>query len=83
VALMSRTFLIHKIGEVYLAVETTGVGLTAEFVPSIQMLPSIQFLVWEDSKRFFSRIGATEKNLEAVKNAVDKTGNAQIMIQAA
>lgn len=77
-----RTFLIHKLDQVYLAVETTGVGTAAEFVPSIHMLPSIQFLAWEDSERFFYRIGATEEYLTAVKNAVEKTGSAQIMVHS-
>ncbi len=80
---MTRTFLIHKLDEVYLAVETTGVGTTAGFVASIHMLPSVQFLSWQDSERFFLRIGATQEYIEDVKNAVEKTGNARMTVQSA
>ncbi len=80
---MTRTFLIHKLDQVYLAVETTGVGVAADFVASIHQLPSIQFLSWKDSEKFFLRIGATEQHLAAVKDTVEKEGNAKLAIQSA
>ena len=71
---MRKTFLIHKLAEIYLAVETTGVGAKPEF------MPSMQFTSWNMAVTHFTRLGATEAALVEVKKAVDSVGSAQLII---
>jgi hypothetical protein len=71
---MRKTFLIHKLAEIYLAVETTGVGAKPEF------MPSVQFTSWNMAVEYFKKLGATDHALAEAKKALDSTGHAQLVI---
>jgi hypothetical protein len=47
-----RQFLIHTLGDAIIVVDTTGVGMKAKSVPSLQ------FTSWQDAEQFFLGQGA-------------------------
>jgi len=71
---MTRRFLIHALAAIYIAVETTGIGMKARSVPMVQ------FLSWQDAVEYFLSIGATQEALDAAKASLDKSGNAQLLV---
>jgi hypothetical protein len=71
---MRRTFLIHALATIYLAAETTWVGVKAE------VLPTVQFLSWEGAEVFFVRLGATKDALVDAKNTLDLQRHTQLIV---
>jgi hypothetical protein len=71
---MTRTFLIHKLAQIYLAAETTGITTKAQF------MPTVQFLSWKEAEEFFAQIGASPESVGVAKRNLDTTGNTQLII---
>lgn len=73
---MLRIFLIHKLADIYLVVETTGVGAKP------RPLPTVQFLSWSEVENFFLEIGATRDALAVAKKNIDESGHTQLLVTA-
>lgn len=74
---MIRQFLLQRLDDPpYLATETTE-ARKAQFVPVWT------FASWDDLETFFAKIGAAPEELGSVKQAIQPTGIAHLVIQNA
>ena len=58
---MQKQFLIHKLGEIYLVVDISGVGVKAK------TLPYDQFTSWEKLEAHFLKFGTSQESLDKRK----------------
>ncbi len=71
---MQKQFLIHKLGEIYLVVDISGVGVKAK------TLPYDQFTSWEKLEAHFLKFGTSQESLDKRKAEVEKQGATHFLI---
>jgi len=71
---MRKQFLIHKLGEAFLTVDITGVGMKA------QTVGTTPFNSWGELEKYFLGMGATQDALNNARKQVEESGTASLLI---
>ena len=69
-----RSFLIHKVGAMYMLVSVTGFGVHAETTPTNQ------FSSWKSVKSHLTVLGASDQALDTARGQIDRNGTAHLVI---
>jgi hypothetical protein len=73
---MKYSFLIHNLNHTTLLVDITAVELPNEIYPSegrLQTIPSLRFQSWASAEKYLIELGADERALHGLKEALNKT----------
>jgi hypothetical protein len=69
---MHKQFLIHKLGDIYLTVDITGVR-------AAQAVPTSQFTSWKMLSDYFVKLGGHQAALDKAKRDVETNSTANLL----